>query len=241
MTLGPSRELLYSSPSCPFSPLEVSVVYHRAGYELAEYDDRGISARLLLEKSLAIKCPSVLSHLTTFKKVQQHLASPGVLERFLSPAQVLDIRSIFAPLYPLDESESGLRARQLASRPESARNHILKPSLEGGGHNVYGEEIPQYLNTVPKELWHTYILMERINSPSQLGMLLSSEGFYEGRTLSELGIVGTCMWRQGESKNIDILDSRQVGWTFKTKPEEVEEMSVVKGYGFFDSPHLVED
>jgi len=30
------------------------------------------------------------------------------------------------------------------------------------------------------------------------------------------------------------------GWTFKTKPVSVDEMSVVKGYGCFDCPLLVD-
>jgi len=86
--------------------------------------------------------------------------------------------------------------------------------------------------------------MEIIKSPVQKGMLMSSEGLYEGDTISELGVFGICMWRRkkdgenGEGE-VEILENESVGWSFKTKPEEVEEMSVVKGYGFFDSPNLV--
>ena len=38
-------------------------------------------ARLLMERSVAIKCPTVAYHLAGAKKVQQELARPGVLER----------------------------------------------------------------------------------------------------------------------------------------------------------------
>lgn len=31
----------------------------------------------------------------------------------------------------------------------------------------------------------------------------------------------------------------EAGWSLKTKPANVDEMSVVKGYGCFDSPYLV--
>jgi glutathione synthase len=241
VSLGPSKELLFSSQSCPLSPLEISVVYFRAGYEPEEYDADGRAARLLLEQSLAIKCPSILSHLTTFKKVQQALAMPGVLEQYLSPPQCSDIRATFAPMYPLDTSDLGLRARALATNTETAANYILKPSLEGGGNNIYGEDIPLFLSTVPRGKWPTYILMEYINSPAQHGNLMSSEGSYEGPTISELGIFGVCLWREGrDGRTVEVIDNREVGWSFKTKPEEMEEMSVVKGYGFFNSPSLVD-
>jgi hypothetical protein len=36
-----------------------------------------------------------------------------------------------------------------------------------------------------------------------------------------------------------MLDSSVGGWTFKTKYADVDEMSVVKGYGCFDTPYLV--
>jgi glutathione synthase len=39
-------------------------------------------ARLLLEKSSAVKCPSISYHLAGAKKIQQELAKPGVLERY---------------------------------------------------------------------------------------------------------------------------------------------------------------
>jgi glutathione synthetase len=241
VSLGPSRELLFTSPSCPFSPLEIAVVYFRAGYDPEEYDEKGRAARLLLETSLAIKCPSILSQLTTFKKVQQELSAPGALERFLLPAQCAEIRATFAPMYPLDKSELGLQARAFATNPETAVEYILKPSLEGGGHNIYGSDIPDFLETVPEEQWSNLILMKMIASPTQEGSLMSSEGWYQGPTVSELGVFGVCLWRRGTGNGeVEVLENADIGWSFKTKPEEVEEMSVVKGYGFFDSPLLIQ-
>lgn len=61
-------------------------------------------ARLLIERSLAVKCPDIGTHLAGTKKVQQVLARPGVLERFFSeePMVVEQIRATFAGLYTLD-------------------------------------------------------------------------------------------------------------------------------------------
>ncbi|KAF2098149.1 glutathione synthase [Rhizodiscina lignyota] len=237
-SIGPSGELLFNSPTCPFSPLEISVVYMRAGYELEEYDDVGCAARLRLEGSRAVKCPSILSHITTFKKVQQELTKAGALERFIDESKCKDIRSTFAPLYPLDKSEQGLIGRKLALNPDTAGNHVLKPSLEGGGHNIYGRDIPNFLAETPEEIWHTFVLMEIIRSPTQSGMLMSPRGLYEGPVLSELGVLGTSLWSEGSE--FEIMENDYVGWTFKSKAEDVNEMSVVKGYGCFDSPWLVD-
>ena len=67
-------------------------------------------------------------------------------------------------------------------------------------------------------------------------------GLYAGETVSELGVLGVCLWRSSESGGDNQLDIRHFGggWTFKTKPADQNEMSVVKGYGCFDTPSLVE-
>lgn len=240
--LTQSRELLFHPPwlETP-DPLEISVVYMRAGYEAREYDQTGIEARTRLEKSTAIKCPSILGHLATFKKVQQALTAPGALERFLTRLEADTIRRTFAKIYPLDSSPEGLHARDQARNEELASRYILKPSLEGGGNNIYGEEIPKFLSSVPETQWSNYILMERIDPPSSRNLLMSSAGVSEGDVVSELGILGTCLWRKGEAPQTrcQMLDNSVAGWTFKTKYSEIDEMSVVKGYGCFDTPYLV--
>jgi glutathione synthase len=222
-------------------PLEISVIYLRAGYEAAEYDLTGYEIRLRFEKSTAIKCPSVLGHITTFKKIQQALTLPGALEKFLSESDAAALRETFVPVYPLDETEAGLHGREQVHNREHSANYVLKPSLEGGGHNVYGEDIPGFLASIPKSRWSRYILMERIHSPLSSNLLMSTAGIGSGDVVSELGVLGCCLWRANTSdKGCDMLHNSVAGWTFKTKYAEVEEMSVVKGYGCFDSPRLVD-
>lgn len=57
-----------------------------------------------MERSKAVKCPDISTHLAGTKKVQQVLAQPGVLERFFpdKPEVVEQIRATFAGLYTLD-------------------------------------------------------------------------------------------------------------------------------------------
>ena len=41
------------------------------------------TARAKVERSFAVKCPSIAYHLVGAKKVQQELAAPGQVEKFL--------------------------------------------------------------------------------------------------------------------------------------------------------------
>ena len=259
-SLTPSRELLFYPPSGP-SPVEISVVHHRAGYEPSEYTSSGRASRLLLERSRAIKCPSILGHLATFKKVQQSLALAGALERFLSVEDAARVEQTLAPMYPLDDSAAGREGRRLAPDRTAAQRHVLKPSLEGGGHNVYRGDIPGFLEGVPEEGWGAFILMELIESMVGRNVLVSSRGLYTvddveedgqgedeagsgsvgGPTISELGIFGVCIWQISVEGPPKILQNHEAGWSLKTKPKDVNEMSVVKGYGCFDCPLLVDD
>jgi glutathione synthase len=241
-SLTDSRQLLFHPPwmnSRP--PVEISVVYLRAGYEAHEYDALGFQARLRIEKSAAIKCPSILSHISTFKKVQQALTEPGALERFLSAEKSNAITKTFVPVHPLDDTVAGLRARKLATDCKGSARFILKPSLEGGGHNVYGDDIPNFLSSIPQSEWSSYVLMERIMPPTLQNILMGPTGVGEGEVVSELGTFGACLWRRKpNSENpCEILENSTAGWTFKTKYAEIDEMSVVKGYGCFDTPQLL--
>ncbi|KAK3714307.1 hypothetical protein LTR37_007893 [Vermiconidia calcicola] len=239
--LTEDRTLLFRPP-IGIVELEVSVVYHRAGYEIEEYDDQGREARLRLEMSRAIKCPDILTHLTGFKSVQQALIQEGAVERFLPPDEAAKVRKTFMPMQILDTQAAGLEARKTALDPERAVNYILKPNLEGGGHNVYRSDIAEFLKLRPQEEWHKYVLMRLIEPPPSTGTIVMPEALYHGAVVSELGILGTCLWqrRSGAGGELEIKHNEVVGWTFKTKPAGVDEMSVVKGYGVFDCPLLVD-
>ena len=231
------------------SPLEISVVYLRSDWDETQYESaQGPAAMLQLERSRAIKCPSVLEHLANAKMVQQELTVPGVLERFLPDKDTADkISDTFMPTHRLDESETGRSMRELVQQKSFAGRHVLKPPGDGGGHNVYGEDITGFLEGVAKEEWRQYILMEKMTPPKLNNVLMLPQGFHHGEVISELGVVGACMWDYRPQKDAEpgkgsctLLMNEVACFTFKTKPSNVDEMSVVKGYGCFDSPCLIE-
>ncbi|XP_063218314.1 glutathione synthetase-like isoform X1 [Bacillus rossius redtenbacheri] len=231
--LGPKKELRVRGDA-------VAVVYFRAGYSPDHYPGQAAwDARLLLERSRAVKSPSIQHHLAGTKKVQQALARPLVVERFLAePAKVDAVREIFTGLYSLDFDEFGEKAMRMAL--DSPEKYVLKPQREGGGNNVYGSEIRDALLAMKDSKERTaWILMERINPPSQKGYVVRPglEGLPPLTDLvSELGIFGVII-----GDGADIVVNQQVGHMLRTKHSCADEGGVAAGLGALDSPYLVDD
>jgi glutathione synthetase len=146
-------------------------------------------ARLLIEQSLSIKCPTIAYQLVGSKKVQQVLSIPGRLEKYVDSQTANEMRSSFAGLYPLDDSEEGLKAYQLAL--DHSEDLVMKPQREGGGHNIYGQDILEALNKLSVEERNAYILMDLIKSPPLDNLMIRDGHIITGQVVSELGIYGT--------------------------------------------------
>ena len=150
--------------------------------------------------------------------------------RFLDSHDSTRIRQTFMPIYPLDGSGEGLDARKLAvANPE---NYVLKPQREGGGHNVFREDIPRFLESLSDEKeCDAYILMELIKPPSQYNFIIREGHVTREEVVSELGVYGTIMW----DKDGNVLSNNQGGWNLRTKPCGNNEGGVTMGFGAHDS------
>lgn len=146
-----------------------------------------------------------------------------MLDRFIGDDEYRlekdELVTTFMKLYPLDESPLGKEATKLAySQPE---RFVLKPQREGGGNNIYKNDIPAFLDQLEKEdqeklkqstahgnkkLQKTmkepkaregYILMELIEPPEKCknAMVRANELHPRiGEVVSELGIYGVCLY-----------------------------------------------
>lgn len=221
-----ARALLYTPPAFPDRAYEATLVYLRAGYTPAEHATPAAwQARLQLERSAAIKCPSVLAQLAGSKKVQQLLAAPPpspppspsassnehdagaptpLLHRFLPyPGIASRVAATFAPMHPLDSTSAAGRAgRALATDARSAARFVLKPQREGGGNNVYRGAIPGFLAGLPEAQWGAHILMEMMEPPAQRNAVLRAGKVQVGGVVCELGVYGVCMWRHGDGRGV---------------------------------------
>lgn len=240
-----TRKLLFTPPHTPHKSYEVSTLYFRAGYAPTDYtSETHWSARLHLERSAAIKCPSILTHLAGSKKVQQVLATPQSphLTRFLpDPQSSSSILSTFAPIYPLDTSPAGQTARKLALDPSTAQKYVLKPQREGGGNNVYRGDIPGFLSSLPESHWPAYILMEMIEPPAQANSIFRNGEVQSGDVICELGVYGACLWRDGEGGGERVvLENFEAGYLLRTKGAGSAEGGVAAGFGSVDSCCLID-
>lgn len=241
----PTRQLLYRLPRNPSKVFEVAVVYMRAGYGPGDYpDQRAWDARLHLERSAAIKCPTVLTQLAGTKKVQQVLATPrpqsapSALSRFMGDGSpgTAELRQTFTNIYPMDTSEAGLEARKRALDPDLCQAYVLKPQREGGGNNTYRGSIPGFLRSVPEEHWGSFILMELITPPPVSNLILRKGKVEQGGVICELGIYGACLWNQTTG---ELLHNEEAGHLLRTKGDQSEEGGVAAGFGCMDSCCLV--
>lgn len=158
------RDTLYRTT---LKEYEISVVYYRSAYAPTDYPTSvEWDTREMLERSFAIKCPSLALQLAGAKKVQQVLAQEGVLDEFLLNRKteiddgrggkrlvrredVEALRQTFTDLFPMDDSPLGRKAQELArTQPEK---YVLKPQREGGGNNIYRENIPSFLKQLEEE------------------------------------------------------------------------------------------
>eukprot|EP00798_Chlamydomonas_sp_ICE-L_P018243 gene18243-24694_t len=211
----------------------VACVYFRAGYTPDDYpSETEWTARELIETSSAAKCPSVAYQLTGAKKIQQDLASPGVLEKFVTAEESSQLQDLFAGLWGLDDLSAPETAAIVAEAMQRPEAFVLKPQREGGGNNLYDEDLVARLKE--GNGLSAYILMQKILPPPQRSVLVRNGGWTEAETLSELGIFGTFI-KLGEK----VLLSEEAGHLVRTKSSNANEGGVAAGFAVLDSPTLV--
>ena len=227
--------------------VEISTVYFRAGYTPDDYtSDEIFGVRALLERSTAIKCPSIALQLAGSKKVQQVMTRPGVLEKYLcdpstwghptfGQSEIDEVRSSWMEMWGLEETGGVEKAR------ESASSLVLKPQREGGGNNVYKQAIPAFLDQLRPVERSGWIAMRLIVAPEGMGnYLLRADNGDGGRVVkaevvSELGIFGWALFGHGE-----VVDEKTVGWLLRTKAKDSDEGGVATGFSVIDSVVLVD-
>lgn len=223
---GKSKRLFYKKTG-----QEIAVVYYRAGYSPTEYkDEKDWDSRLLLETSYAIKAPDLLTQLSGTKKIQQLLTNENILTRFVPDSDTRSkLISTFVEIYPLDDSPLGQEGKKLAF--ESPSKFVLKPQREGGGNNIYKENIPSFLKEIDEKDWSAYILMELIQpfETTENVVIRGNESFNEPIT-SELGIFGCILF--DDSK---IHFNEYSGWLLRSKFSRSDEGGVAAGFGCVDS------
>jgi glutathione synthetase len=191
---------------------EIGVFYYRSCYAPTDLPtEEHWEARLKIERSRAIKCPSLLQHMLTAKKIQQQLTLPGEVERFIGAEDAAFLRTCFAGQWSLDDDSEATRAI-IADACAKPHLYVLKPQREGGGNNLYGDEIREALLKMSVAERSAFILMQRIFPPVQRSVMLRRGGITVGDAISELGVFSAVLSRGPEL----LLDSCG-GFLLRTK------------------------
>lgn len=226
-TLGPNKELIINHTT-------IAVSYFRAAYTPDDFKSTNDwDALSKIERSLSIKCPSVAQHLSGTKKVQQVLCLPGMVERFVDNETAAHLRTSFAGLWAIDASEADAESHIEQAIKEPSK-YVLKPQREGGGNNLWGDEMVSMLKTMSREARSAYILMQRIEPASLTAVLMRSGVYSVAAAHSELGIYATML---SDGKQVKLNEC--AGHLLRTKEVGVNEGGVAAGYACLDSPLLI--
>uniref|UniRef100_A0A0K0ED10 Glutathione synthetase n=1 Tax=Strongyloides stercoralis TaxID=6248 RepID=A0A0K0ED10_STRER len=215
---------------------EIGLVYYRTGYSANQYNDKtnDWDTRLLIEKSSAIKCPSVGLQLANTKKMQQVLANKNILKKYIKEEDVVErILKTFAGLWSLgeDSNEEKVVIEDAKNNPD---RYVLKPQTEGGGGNFFGKDITNLLNTLSKTELKCYILMEKLNPlPTENFLIRPNQEVKKSQVISELGIYG---WLIVDKKNIfPNRNSTYYSYMMRTKETTTNEGGICIGAACIDS------
>ncbi|RLN97338.1 hypothetical protein BBJ28_00003415 [Nothophytophthora sp. Chile5] len=211
---------------------EVAVAYFRAGYTPNDYpSEQEWAGRTLIERSFAIKCPSIAYHLAGTKKVQQVLAEPSVLCRFMTEEEAKQLETSFAGLYGLEkDAPATARVKQMAV--ENPRAFVLKPQREGGGNNLYGDEVAAAIQRMSPTELESFILMARIFPKENAAVLVRNSATVGGTTISELGMYIASLF-DADGKEIV---NKHAGHLLRTKLAGTDEGGVATGFSVVSSP-----
>ena len=210
-----------------------AITYFRAGYRPDELESEiARQGRQLIARSTTISVPDLPTHLAGTKKIQQVLTNPQLLKLFLDEQDISTVRSAFAQIYPLDaqiefEGKTMLAKEAAILQPEQ---FVLKPQREGGGFNLYGEDLRQCLTNLQSEEGNAYILMERLYPPMSPGWGLRDGKLWQGQVVHEIGQYGILI-AHGDR----ILTNQAAGYLVRTKLGEMNEGGISAGYGHLNS------
>lgn len=165
--------------------------------------------------------------------MQQVLCLPGMVERFVDNETAAHLRTSFAGLWAIDASEADAESHIEQAIKEPSK-YVLKPQREGGGNNLWGDEMVSMLKTMSREARSAYILMQRIEPASLTAVLMRSGVYSVAAAHSELGIYATML---SDGKQVKLNEC--AGHLLRTKEVGVNEGGVAAGYACLDSPLLI--
>lgn len=120
---------------------------------------------------MAIKCPNIDGHLATFKKFQEAFSDNKLVTEIMSEKHqesIDKLGNIFEGMWSLEHimNPEAKEVHEVVQKAiEKPGDYILKPQREGGGNNLYDDELKKVLTTWDKKDIAQFLIMEKIRAP----------------------------------------------------------------------------
>jgi glutathione synthase len=111
--------------------------------------------------------------------MQAELTKPEVLRRYISDEEAKELESTYVKIWEFDTmTEEGYKELidLIKQKPEA---YMLKPNLEGGGNNFFGQDALNKLQTLSRDEARIYIVMEKIFTKGISNSIINAKGFTE--------------------------------------------------------------
>ena len=233
----------------------ISVIYFRTGYLPCHYEnDSGESnsiweLRLIMEKSICIKCPNIGYHLIGNKIMQAKFLDKNLLSKFLNNDEISIIWKYFTKIETLsDLLNNNNKYKSLYFTLNDVRlnnaNYVLKHTQRAGGCGIYfNKDIVSFIDSIESKIEskndaleddqsNAYIVMKRVKPESQNIIQIRENKDYKVNGDCEVGIFSVCL-SNGTDKN-NIIINKSIGTLVRSKPSNLNVCSITKG-AVFDS------
>uniref|UniRef100_A0A0A9ZD61 Glutathione synthetase, chloroplastic n=1 Tax=Lygus hesperus TaxID=30085 RepID=A0A0A9ZD61_LYGHE len=215
-----STNLLYISGT------PIAVVYYRCAYTPVDFaGDAERRAYCEIEKSLAIKCPSIDFHLAGLKRVQQELSDAKVLGTYVSEDEAKQLRGIFVDMYNFTQPLPPWVVEEVGTRPT---DFVIKPQREGGGNNIWGTGVSKLVTELVggTEDASKYILMRIIPTTANTYSRVLDNRVCVDVCIHELGIFSAMLYDTHLER---FYENTVLGYLLRTKPQDHNEGGVMTG------------
>ncbi|KAL5255862.1 hypothetical protein ACHWQZ_G011184 [Mnemiopsis leidyi] len=219
---------------------EVAVIYFRSMYDPVHFKSRDFwTARRDMEFSAAVTVPSVRHQIVNMKLFQMLLSRRSFLQKYTSsPELTEEVLSLFCETLPLNLDEEGDRNAQLGI--DHPAEYVLKPQREGGGNNMWDQEMKQKLISLKGNPARAqFILMKKIRPPIRKNKFVKRGVITEELdTVSEFGYYSVYCTNVSDNED-KVISNRVVGPLVRTKSATENEGGVAVGISAIDSPFFV--
>ncbi|MCL1089134.1 glutathione synthetase [Shewanella profunda] len=224
----------------------IDTVYLRAGYQYADYESSDINGnkncqtlmaiRVLIEQHRVAVNATVGQQLATSKRMQMLLSSQDemALTQFgLTLQQAKIVKQLLGEMRPVTQESDQL----VAESPVDT--WVLKNQGEGGGHCLFGADIPQKLAELEPAQYQAWSLMRRLHPmprATQTLVVRSGEIQTIDDLIPEIGMFTIHIDGEPAMVNGATLDSPSyAGYLIRSKSAMVTEGGVHSGQGVLDS------